>query len=522
MEAITTVSLLNESFFDLITKLQTFSNKLSIQTIIISHTLICELHGYLFQNYQNIVNLNLSNCYIFRFEKYVFANLRQLKSINLSYNEIHFIDEQLFITNQQLETINLKKNSLKCINKLVFLSLENLKVLDFSYNLISVLGEKFLNCPHLETLYLNNNVVQEIVQMAFDELSNLTYLTLNENEITTLDQYFCRKLENLQYLNLNDNRITKLKNSSFWNCKEMRGIYLRNNNITQVIDEYMFSRNWKLTEIDLSGNDINGIERKSFAYCPLLHYLNVIVCDYFKVTSIQDLTSLRHFEVYYKVKKYPSIPSTFWNVFLTKTALVTLKLTFQKLHTIKLCDFSYLVNLEYLHMECVEPNENFRYIRLNTCFSNMRKLKTLSLIKLNNYIVSHYFVKPQKIRSLSLIGMKNDLFHDLFYRLRQLRYLNVSFSEVVKFYSHAFKYLTYLEHLVFEHSKLTFIDSFFVTFNYELRILNCTNCRIESIEDFSFKNLRNLETLDLRHNFLKQFTDNTFAGLDKQKCNILL
>ena len=521
-EVLSTLKISNQAYADVIQQIKAVIDKLKILNLEIIHTVIGELNGDFFIGFHNLINLDLSNCSIYTFKNGVFNILIQLQSLNLSDNTITCITDNLFETNSKLKTIILKNNLLESINNLAFWKFEYLETLDLSHNFISKLDNNCLNSSTIKYLYLNNNKIGHIQPKVLHNLPNLTYLALNNNKIKTLEQHVFHGLTKLEFLDLDNNNIPTISHNCFYKLEELQKIHLRNNRLTQVIDELIFFRNPKLIEIDLSENEINGIEKKSFSNCTDLRYLNLKVCGHFEPNSIKHLKALTYFELNYKSVKESWDTRIYWTALHSKTELTVLKLIFQKIDFLALCTFSHFVNLEYIHIECLEPNENVRDIRLNRCFNNMSKLKTLNLVKLNGFKVSNCFLKTQKMRNLSLIGMKNEEFNDLFYHLDWLIYLNLSFCEIKFINSHSFKYLSILRTLIFEHSKLTKIDSFFVTFNSELRILNCANCRIESIEDFSFKNLRNLETLDLRHNFLKRFTDNTFAGLNKQTCNILL
>ena len=518
----TSLSFSHETYNDLLIKLQAVPNKCNYNTLKIIYTIIGELNTNILNGLTNILDLELSNCNLFAFQGGIFYDLINLRLINLSNNMISVLDDNLFILNNRLQVIILKNNLLQSINTSTFLILKHLEMLDLSYNHILVLGGHCLVCLNLTTLYLNNNEINNIMPTALHRLPNLTRLALNNNKIETLYQFVFEESVRLEYLYLHDNRISQIYYDCFWMLTELKSLYLRNNYITQAIDEYLFLRNNKIIEIDLFDNEIHRVEKRAFVGCHSLRYLNLKVTCHHDFNSLKHLQFLQNLEIYYKNENAFLIGSRFWDCFKNKSRLVYLKLIFQKVHNLKLCDFSELVSLECLHIEFVEPNDSSHEVQFSQNFNKMPKLQSLSLIKLNSFTVARCVLETPNVKTINLIGLNNEKFDDFFYGFNFLKYLNLSFCKIKVFTRHSFQYLTHLEQLIFEHSKLTHINSFFVNYNFQLKYLNCAHCCITLIDDYSFKNLSKLQILDLRHNFLMETSKNMYFGLSRKTCSIRL
>ena len=510
----------NESYHDILRKITAIDNKSQTDKLQITYTAIFDLKNQFLQDFENLTDLILMNCSIIQLENGIFHNLMHLKSINLSNNCIKLLSNNLFCMNDQLESIFLKNNLLTSINKRTFAMLDHLKILDFSYNHISELSGKFLNSSNLNKLYLNCNQIQNVHFDAFHELANLTHLELQHNRIELLNAIMFENTSKLQYLNLNNNRIVQLRLEFFSYLSELTDLHLRNNLLTQTIDKYTFINNPKLQHIDMSDNDIFKIGRKVFIACSKLRTLNLKVREEFDIESITNLKWLRKFELLYENKEWYILRSSFWTVFKNKLALTELKLVIKSFYITKLCDFSTLKSLKYLHIECKEPSSgHICHINLSNSFDMMPQLENLYLIKLNYFKVTRFTMECNNIKRLDLTGVQNCEY--VFHRFTSLKYLNLSFSNFDTITESLFKRLVNLENLILRHTKITYISAMDFKYNYKLRFLDCANCSIEVIEDLAFITLRNLIILDLSHNCLKKKGNISVYGIRKEAITLI-
>ena len=516
------VHLVNTTHDEVVNNFAEITNKLVVTVIQILDTPIGVLRKSLLSGFGNLIDLDLSRCTIFTFENHVFEDLVHLATVNFSNNVINSIDSGLFRTNQNLKSIIFNNNLLHSINRFAFYTLQNLEVLDFSYNHISVLNDVFLSVRNLKKLYLNNNYITYVISTAFIQLPNLTDLHLENNMIGLLSSNVFDELTQLRYLNLNDNRISQMYPNSLWKLKEINSLYLRNNRLTHRIDHLFFSQNSNLFDLDLSDNNLSMVDTYTFDECPNLMFLNLKVRGVFEINSIRNLTSLTKFELFYTPHEQFSLSFVFWGFFKNKLQLTVLKLVFHEVYILKLCDFSTLINLVHLHIEFLKPNNDFRELSFYKCFHNIAKLKILTLKRLNSFAVAKCYHGAKNITHLDLTGVKNTRLDYTFQSYYRLIYLNLSFSEIAYIIATAIENLVHLEHLDLESAKLKFINNRMFKYNGKLRILNFYGCSIEVIQDGSFSNLRCLEMLDLRYNLLKHVSEDTFFGLNRETCNILL
>ena len=516
----TTLTFSNETYLNVLRSLRQISNKSNIQTLKITDSVIGHLVTSTFNGFQNIINLDLNRCNIFEFGQKVFDSLIHLNAINLSNNNIVSIENTLFKSNHKLRTIILENNLLYEIASIVFSRLENLQILNLSYNATLVLEHDFLKCTKLKELHLNNCHIENIFTSAFHQLFNITYLALNNNKIEKINENDFQYLKNLKQLNLSHNLIQKIHIKAFHSLVNLSVLDLGTNCLKTVIDISLFHHNTNLIQLDLSHNDIPQILRGVFKNCRKLKILKLAVSDTFECSSITDLKHLETFELLCK-KDVFTMTNHFWCHFKNKSFLTVLKLIFQKIENIRLCEFSHMKNLECLHIECLEPIHSERRMwNLYKIFPDMPPIKKLILKKLNSFKVANISQKSNSLKHLSLSGVKNKYFFSLFSCFVSLEYLDLSFSELEDLNVITFKHLVSLKHLDLSHSKLKFIKSVVFKNNYNLVILNCSHCLIEIIEDDSFANLSNLELLDLRGNSLLAISQNIFSGLNEIACVI--
>ena len=518
---LTTICLVKNTYDEVVCKLVA-SNSSIVNVIKILETPIGVLNRNLLNSFVNLIDLELSDCSIFSLDDDVFEDLINLTAINLSNNVISLISHNLFYRNTKLRTINVKNNLLHSVDTSAFCHLTNLEILDLSYNHIAVLNTNFLKNASLLVLRLNNSYISDITCSAFDDLVNLTDLSLDNNRIEILRFNVFEKVCNLKHLNLNCNRLNKIYPNTFWKLKELSTLYLRNNCFTHCFGQLFFAHNTKLTDLDMSENEISYIEKFTFDHCPNLMFLNLKVTGTFQIRSIKPLMSLTKFEIIYTPCSIFSFTGTFWRYFRNKLQLTVLKLILQEVYGTALFDFSCLINLEYLHIEYLNPNDGIRDINFYVNFNHMHRLKTLILKRLNSFTISKCYFGPQNITHLDLTGVKNTVIDYAFQNYVLLNYLNLSFSGIKFILTNAFDQLVHLEYLVLEYSKLKSISKNIFQYNSKLRILNCANCLIEVIEDGSFSSLHCLEKLDLSNNWLLNISENTFFGLNRETCNIIL
>ena len=450
----------------------TIANKLRIRKLTVNFCEINRLADVMLYNFENLTDLNLSNCGINNLNTYVFSRLIYLNAINLNFNSISFIPRNLFDGNRNLETILLQDNLLVNIGLITFSFLNRLETLDLSYNFIEVLGLHFLDSRNIKVLKMNNNCIRIVLRNAFYELGNLTHLFLNNNEI-------------------------------------------------EELEDNVFRTNRQLIELDLFNNNLRHLHYDIFNGIESLESLSLTVTHSFNIITVERLRQLRRF--YLTCKRDPLVWTNRFRRTIENFRLLTvLKLVCDTVELRHLCDFSRLQQLEHLHIECKEPNNDPLNVDSSRHFRRMPHLEHLVLDKLNAFRIIDQSGEIGNLRHLSLSGIKNERFHRCFSDYVLLEFLDLSFSKIELILPSTFRNLVHLRHLKLQHTNLRSIESTAFQHNVELQVLICSNCRLETIEDDSFINLHSLRELDLSGNRSLQISHNTFNRLNGETCAIIL
>ena len=493
------------------------SNDCGILYLNLSHIAIVEFQRHLIFEFNNIIYLDLSNCVLNKIENGAFDTLLNLKSINLSNNLIGNTDNDLFKMNSNLIAIILKNNFLESINKTTFSTLFYLEILDLSNNFITILKWYCLDCQNLKKLDLNNNEITYVDSAAFHQLPNLVQLNLNDNRIKYLNNEVFLISTQLEYLNLNNNNIELINNFILRELRVLQVFTIKNNYITHVIYNAIFVDNTNLVEIDLSDNEINGIEMLAFSFLPNLKVLNLTIQMKFRMQVITNLLSLAEFRLTYNsLLSSTLLKRSFYKHFCNVAQVTVIKLLLQNIAT-SIPNFSQFKNLEYLHIECLQPNNQSINIDFMKLFNDMPKLKTLILKKVNFFTLFGYYLRysfsTKNLNYIDFTGIQNSRMNNFLFNFQYLEYLNLSFSAIETFSNISLQNSINLKQINLEHSKLKCITSQMFLNATKLEIINCANCRIEVIEDFAFITLDRLLILDLRNNLLTYTNEYTFFGL---------
>lgn len=185
-----------------------------------------------FEGLEELLGLRLVDNLIANISRDTFSALPSLRILNLASNEIRHIDQSAFISNPAITGIRLDHNLLEDISS-VFTSLSTLvwlnvsdnqirnfdyshfpdslqwldmrlnriaelgnyfdirtgvsiKTLDVSYNKLTKINAKSIP-DNIESLFLNNNLIEEIESGTFAHKANLTKVVLNANKLRFLD-----------------------------------------------------------------------------------------------------------------------------------------------------------------------------------------------------------------------------------------------------------------------------------------------------------------------------------------------
>ncbi|KAM9319792.1 transforming growth factor beta activator LRRC32 [Gastrophryne carolinensis] len=258
--------------------------------------------------------LDLSNNKISFIEPGTFTDMVNLKEINLSDN---YLDRFVYHKSPgigllpNVQKLDLSRNSLYTDMMGYFLqNAPHLHYLSLSGNSITMISsETFAGTPNLIEIDLRNNIIMEIEEGSFDHLTNLRTINLIMNSITCISEFNLRQLEslnlnknslqtfhtsdseeefNLTYVDLSDNKLVyfpglpRINNIITLNLSMnliRLGDETSHEELAWLEDESLSNSTMvdlhKLTNLDLSYNNINSIPEDFFSTMPLLKFLNL-------------------------------------------------------------------------------------------------------------------------------------------------------------------------------------------------------------------------------------------------------
>lgn len=105
----------------------------------------------------------------------------------------------------------------------------------------------------LRVLDFFNNLIEEIPEDAFDDLSQLEELIILKNRIKKLSQNLLKNLHNLKWFRAKENEIETLPANFFDGTQEIVEVQMSENNLKKVFVDFNSLRN--VNVIDFNNND---------------------------------------------------------------------------------------------------------------------------------------------------------------------------------------------------------------------------------------------------------------------------
>lgn len=276
------------------------------------------INGMTFKGLRKLVFLDLSHNQLNKLEITTFKSLSSLQILKLQENRIESLQENLFADLGSLNTLILSNNMIKKIDQTTFSGLTSLSLLSLDYNQISEIhdhalknfssslqdlhlnGNKLLkvpnvlaNVPHLKTLDLGENHINNIENVSFSAMSELFGLRLTENHIEHVTKETFRKMVSLQIVNLSRNKIRSIEVDSFENNLNLQAIRLDGNYLKEITG--LFSKLPNLVWLNISDNQLEIFD---YALIPVgLHWLDIHankiaeLGNYFEIESQLSLST---------------------------------------------------------------------------------------------------------------------------------------------------------------------------------------------------------------------------------------
>ncbi|XP_055679307.1 leucine-rich repeat-containing G-protein coupled receptor 5-like [Lutzomyia longipalpis] len=280
-------------------------------------------------------------------------------------------------------------------------------------------------------------------------LNGLKHLDFTSNEINSLDLMAfdeCPKLENID---LSKNKIQNISTSQFSLNRELKKLNLSNN----LLEEIDLALHYSLDSFDLANNQLRSF---NLDLSPTkIHNLNV---------SFNALTSLKLTKSSVEINAESNEISKVEFLSLTLcSSLLKLNLNKNKLGS-DLGDICKCTNLEILML-------NFNNIdNISSCFSQMTKLKTLSLRNNQIHYLNHdSFHAENKIEHLDLSFNQIEIVDEYTMSIfSQLKYLYLNGNQISNFMLIPKLYMPSLEVVGLSHNKLRCSTLFTLMKNFKM------------------------------------------------------
>ncbi|KAA0200560.1 hypothetical protein HAZT_HAZT004562 [Hyalella azteca] len=416
----------------------------------------------------------------------IFSHLSHLEAIDLSTNSVWELPPGVFCGLAALRSVTLSFNHLQDLTQLGFGGdLENtscsseLIYLDLSHNDVEVVASGALKgLPHLQELYLNNNQLGKVDDLAFEGLSALHTLDLSGNKLVALPEdaflptpqlmYFragnnslsvlgpglfrglqhlveldlshndikaewltessFQGLIRLMVLNLSHNKINRLEVQVLRDMYSVQVLILNHNQLTEIPPS-AFSSCVNLHKLDLSHNKLKVIEEKAFEGVNVLSFLAL---DNNEILSLHpraftNLTGLRDLNL--NSNRLSVVPEAI----ISLRYLNTLDLGQNLITSLENMPAK---GLEFLYGLRVAENKISGNIT-KTTFHNLPSLKVLNLAKNGiTHIEAGAFETNSKLHAVRLDGNLLTSMNGLFENIPNLKWLNVSANNLEVFDYH--------------------------------------------------------------------------------------
>ncbi|XP_078673228.1 uncharacterized protein LOC144912187 isoform X2 [Branchiostoma floridae x Branchiostoma belcheri] len=271
-----------------------FSGLHSLKMLNIANNRVVKLPPGLFNGTQKLTSFNAVNNEIRSIPAGLFTRHPSLATVHLSHNNISGVGEEAFEGMTNLLELELDNNHIHIITSSFFYDAKRLTRLSLSSNNIAYIGSgSFQTCTNLQELVLDNNMLTDMAGIA-DNLGNLQKLSINNNRVTRLMAEVIQGTPGIQFLYLSNNSIEYVDEIAFLGMTNLKYLNLDLNRIQNfsfagltAIDILNISYNslrslptnmtdaWQLQELILSGNPIQALKPNGFVMLDHVHEIDL-------------------------------------------------------------------------------------------------------------------------------------------------------------------------------------------------------------------------------------------------------
>ncbi|XP_019864591.1 insulin-like growth factor-binding protein complex acid labile subunit [Aethina tumida] len=292
---------------------------------------------------------------------------------------------------------------------------------------------------NISLLFLADAKIKTLKRHVFVRMPGLKVLILKENCIDSIDQKAFSGIKKLTQLDLSGNNLRILVNNLFTDLENLDILSLNRNNIFYMQpDAFVGLKNLKY--LYLSNNGLNKLEEKTFKYLPNLRIL------YLENNCIYEI----HYLAFYNLSRlnylYLNNNSINYLVqfnFKPLSSLINLQLRYNNLTEIQTSSFNGLKNIKFLylgdnHLTSIKPYgfiglESLEYLEMNNNdfetmnYSELCDMKNLKVLWMENNSISNFQIdyKSEVQNSLVVLGLGFNNFSFLNYKLLYNKMPNV-------------------------------------------------------------------------------------------------
>jgi Leucine-rich repeat (LRR) protein len=339
-------------------------------------------------------------------------------------------------------------------------------------NLRNLNANWFATLSALRSLYLPSNSIFELPQNIFNSLTNLTNLYIYSNNLRDLDtDAFGAAATSIETIYASYNEIAGIDPTFLDTATSLNSLMLSQNNCTQQ----------NFFEIQTNREEV----REALVTCFANYVGETISCEYF-VTEGGDYACLMSINNPIGRDRFANVPGQHL-AGRTNEDVAVIDIIFQNTRNIPSIICQQFPNVEYF----IAMGNNIDVIT-PTSFASCRELEYLNLF--NNHIV-HIpplaFVNNTNLGELELGSNRIETLHPLALEGTALEYIDLALNRINEFDA-----------------------TWFEAVNGTLKFLDFLANGISSLPQDAFRTIRNLETLVLANNPLRELPGNAFIALD--------
>ncbi|KAM5194541.1 leucine-rich repeat transmembrane neuronal protein 1 [Mantella aurantiaca] len=226
------------------------------------------------RNLSGVMGLSLRYNSLTELQDGQFTGLIQLTWLYLDHNHIDTIEGDAFQKLRRVKELTLSSNKITHLANHTFRPMPNLRSVDLSNNNIESLApDLFHGLRKLTSLQMRHNAIKFVPVRIFQDCRSLEFLDLGYNQLKSLARNSFAGLFKLAELHLEHNDLVKVNLAHFPRLLSLHSLFMRKNKVTIVVNSLDWV--WKLTKMDLSGNEIEYMEPHVFESVPHLESLQL-------------------------------------------------------------------------------------------------------------------------------------------------------------------------------------------------------------------------------------------------------